>query len=235
MSKNTKGNRFDEKAVADYLKQNPDFFERHIPVLQGLKMPNVDGTKAVSLVERQVQSLRAKNSKLEKRLASFIEIARDNDELIEKIHDLSRRLIRARHLPGILTVIESSLRNDFGVDQFALLVYRDVSGTDIASFPGKFGRDVSRQDEEYQQLFENILASDQPRCGHLKPVQRDYLFREKKGKDVQSAALVPLGQHGNVGMLAVGSFDMHHFNPAASTDFLKRIGDLVSQVIASRE
>ena len=228
-------NRFDEKAVADYLKRNPDFFERHVPLLQELSMPNTNGSKAVSLVERQVQSLREKNSKLEKRLAGFIEVARENDVLIEKIHDLSRRLIRARHLPGIFSVIESSLHSDFGVDVFSILVYRDVTGTDISAFAEKFGRGIAREDDEYNNLFANVLKSDEPRCGHLSSDQRDFLFREKKGKDVQSAAMVPLGLNGNIGLLAVGSFDLHHFNPSASTDFLKRIGDLVSQVIASRE
>ena len=200
-----------------------------------MKLPNVDGDKAVSLVERQVNSLREKNAKLEKRLAGFIEVARENDILIEKIHDLARRLIRSRTLPGIFSVIESSLHSDFGVDVFSLLVYRDVSRTDISAFPGKFGRDVNRDDAEYKNLFAHVLSDDQPRCGHLKAEQRDYLFREKKGQNVQSAALVPLGKNGDVGLLAVGSFDQNHFNPSVSTDFLQRIGDLVSQVIASRE
>lgn len=228
-------NRFDEKAIADYLEQNPEFFSRHLALLQALEMPNIDGTKAVSLVERQVQSLRKKNSTLETRLANFIEVARDNDSLNAKIHKLACSLIRSRHLPGIISVIESSLKTEFGVDAFSLLIYRDVNEVDINSFARPIARTIERSDIKFTQLFPDLTGKSEPRCGHLNDAQKSFLFVEKLAPKVQSAALVPLGNYGDIGLLTVGSFDMHHFNPSISTDFLKRIGDLVSQVIASKE
>jgi len=222
-----------EAPVIKYLKQTPDFFSRHPDVLSQLELSHAGGANSVSLIERQVSTLREQNSKLENTLAEFIEVARENDKLIEKIHRLAVKLIKARHLPGVFSVIESSLRSDFGVDVFSMLVYRDVTVSNITALSGSFGRTVKRDDAELHDLFSEVLKTGKPRCGHLKVAQRDYLFREKAGKEVTSAALVPLGRDGEVGLLAFGSFDMHHFNPSASTDFLERIGELVSQVIAT--
>jgi len=223
-----------EADVAQYLKQHPDFLTKHKDVLSEIELAHAGSGNAVSLIERQLRTLREKNSKLENTLAEFIDVARANDQLIEKIHRLSVKLIKARHLPGVFSVIESSLRADFGVDVFSLLVYRDVTHSNITALSGKFGRDVQRDDQEFQDLFSDVLKDSVPRCGHLKTSQRDYLFKERIGQDVKSAALLPLGRDGEVGLLAFGSFDMHHFNPAASTDFLKRIGELVSQVITTQ-
>jgi uncharacterized protein YigA (DUF484 family) len=57
--------------------------------------------------------------------------------------------------------------------------------------------------------------------------QRDYLF----GKDtvaIGSVALTPLGVKGSLGLLAIGASDSERFHPAMSTEFLSRIGELVT-------
>ena len=54
---------------------------------------------------------------------------------------------------------------------------------------------------------------------------------EKFGKDnlhIGSAALVPLGPECEQGMLAIGNNDSTHFHPGMSTDFLGRLGEVIS-------
>ena len=46
-----------EKAVIEYLKKNPEFFDRNPRLLQSLSLPHESGG-TVSLVERQVATLR---------------------------------------------------------------------------------------------------------------------------------------------------------------------------------
>src|SRR5688572_27188339 len=111
-----------EDAIADYLQQNPDFFERHAPVLAKLKLPHGRGAATVSLVDRQVLVLREKNEKLETRLRELIEVARDNDVLASKIHRLACRLLRARTAPALIDALEGSLREDFGASEWILLL-----------------------------------------------------------------------------------------------------------------
>ena len=105
-----------EQAVHDFLAANPDFFERHTPLLGTLRLPHVTGG-AVSLVERQVSVLRQKDVKLERRLRELVEVARANDRLAGKIHALALELLAAKSLSGTLAAIEQALRVGFGADQ----------------------------------------------------------------------------------------------------------------------
>ena len=225
--------RMEEAAIAAYLREHPEFFERNENLLNELRLPHPDGTHSVSLVERQLVAIRDKNYRLEHRLADFIEIGRENDELIEKIHRLGLRLVKARHLPGIFTVVETSLRDDFGVDMYSLMIYADVTSENVKLFPGSSIHSIERDNGEFNSMFQSVLHSGKPKCGRLSKAQNKLLFTERQQKEIGSAALIPLGESGEVGMLAVGSRDENHFNPTASTDFLARMGDLVSQVIAT--
>jgi len=225
--------RMEEAAIAGYLREHPDFFSRNADVLNELRLPHPDGSHSVSLVERQLVGLRDKSSRLEKRLADFIEIARENDELIDKIHRLGLKLVKARHLPGVFTVIEASLRDDFGVDMYSLLVYHDVTAENVKFFPGNYIRSIKRDDTEFLSLFKSVLDANSPKCGRLSKPQTQLLFTDRQQSEVGSAALIPLGEKGEIGLLAVGSQDTNYFNPSASTDFLMRMGQLVSQVIAT--
>ena len=42
-----------EDSIADYLRANPEFFERHASLLNNLRLPHDAGGAAVSLIERQ--------------------------------------------------------------------------------------------------------------------------------------------------------------------------------------
>jgi hypothetical protein len=86
-----------EQSIHDYLVAHPDFFERHSTLLSSLNLPHASGG-AVSLVERQVAVLRQKDLKLERQLKELIEVARANDLLGAKIHELTMQLLDARDL-----------------------------------------------------------------------------------------------------------------------------------------
>ncbi|MBT8141953.1 MAG: DUF484 family protein [Gammaproteobacteria bacterium] len=177
--------------------------------------------------------MRDKNYRLEHRLADFIEIGRENDQLIDKIHRLALRLVKARHLPGIFTVVETALRDDFGVDMYSLQIFQDITADKVTMFPGNFVHSIKRENAEFSTLFQSMLESGQPKCARLSKAQNKFLFTEKQQQEIGSAALVPLGDKGEVGLLALGSRDINHFNPSSSTDFLARMGELVSHVIAT--
>ena len=44
-------------------------------------------------------------------------------------------------------------------------------------------------------------------------------------------ALTPLGAKGSLGILAIGASDVERFHPAMSTEFLSRIGELVTYAL----
>ncbi len=81
-----------EQATHDYLAAHPDFFEHHATLLGTLHLPHATGG-TVSLIERQISVLRQKNLKLEKKLQELIDVARANDLLAAKIHELAMQLL----------------------------------------------------------------------------------------------------------------------------------------------
>lgn len=219
-----------ETEIADYLQNNVDFFERHAPLLTKLKLPHSRGNATVSLVERQVAALRDKNQSLESHLRELIEVARSNDVLAAKIHRLACRLVRARSAATLLDSMETSLREDFGASEWLLLLAPNRQ----SGFNGIDSRHLRLLDANAAELkmFDTLFESARPRCGQIRDSQRDFLFGAGT-VEIGSAALVPLGREAGFGLLAIGSPDEQRFHPTMSTDFLARIGDLVSEAVAA--
>ena len=48
-----------------------------------------------------------------------------------------------------------------------------------------------------------------------------------------SVALVPLGEKGSLGLLALGSADRDRFHPGMSTEFLARLADLIADALSA--
>ncbi len=216
-----------ENAVHDFLQDNPDFFERHGALLGSLRLPHVAGG-TVSLVERQLSVLRQKDLKLERKLKDLIEVARANDALAGKIHNLALQLLAAANLSETLEYVEESLRAGFGADQSILVLFgHSESFKDIDV--GRFFLAVERDDESLQ-AFDTFLQGSGPRCGQIRDSQRDFLFG-KETDELGSAALIPLGKKSEVGFLAIGSVDANRFHPGMSIDFLTRLGELVAGAV----
>ncbi len=216
-----------EDAVHDYLEANPDFFERHSELLSSLRLPHVSGA-AVSLVERQVSVLRQKDLKLQRRLNELIEVARINDALGAKMHQLTLHLMASSNISETLQAIEAALRTGFNADLSVLVLFGESSVFEDVKI-GRFFRPVERESESLK-AFSTFLKSNNPRCGQVRDSQRDFLFG-KETDEVGSAALVPLGRKSEIGFLAIGSADANRFHPGMSMDFLSRLGDLVAEAL----
>jgi uncharacterized protein YigA (DUF484 family) len=216
-----------ENAVHDFLQDNPDFFERHGALLGSLRLPHVAGG-TVSLVERQVSVLRQKDLKLERKLKELIEVARANDALAAKIHQLALQLFAASDLSETLEFIEASLRAGFGADQSILVLFGEPD-TFKNDRLGRFFLPLPRDDESLQ-AFDTFLKGSGPRCGQIRDSQRNFLFG-KETNELGSAALIPLGKKSEVGFLAIGSVDANRFHPGMSIDFLTRLGELVAEAL----
>lgn len=213
-----------ENAVHDFLQDNPDFFERHGALLGSLRLPHVAGG-TVSLVERQVSVLRQKDLKLERKLKELIEVARANDLLAGKIHQLNLQLLTAGNLGETLKYVEESLRAGFGADQSILVLFGNPGSYQDMGV-GRFFLAMQRDDESLQ-AFDTFLQGSGPRCGQIRDTQRDFLFGQETD-EIGSAALIPLGKKSEFGFLAIGSVDANRFHPGMSIDFLTRLGELVA-------
>lgn len=216
-----------EESIARYLQHNPDFFERHQALLTRLKLPHARGGSTISLVERQVEVLREKQSGVEQKLAEFVRVARANDALAEKVHKFTRRLVRARARTDVIEQIEASLREDFDAFHSTLLLVGPP-----AEESGNFLRTCAPDDPRLKS-FETLFATGKPRCGQVRDSQRELLFGQD-ANDIGSVALVPLGDHGSLGLLALGSTDRDRFHPGMSTEFLARMAELITDALSGR-
>ena len=216
----------EEESIATYLQHNPDFFERHHAVLARLRLPHARGGSTISLVERQIEVLREKHAAVETKLAEFVRVARANDALADKLHQFTRRLLRVHSPQAVIETMESSLRVDFDAIHSVLVLigaHQDLE-------PQRFVR-IVRADDANLKSFETLFANGKPRCGQARDSQREFLFGSD-ANDIGSIALVPLGERGSVGLLAIGSTDRDRFHPGMSTEFLARMGDLIADSLS---
>jgi uncharacterized protein YigA (DUF484 family) len=219
----------DEEKIERYLTANPDFFERHQPLLARMRLPHMRTGSTVSLVERQVEVLRDQKTDADRRLAEFVAVARANDQLADRIHRFTRRLLRAATAAAALTTLEASLREDFDAFHSVLLLTSppaSLRDSELEPFLRKLPADDTNM-----RTFEALLATGKPRCGQVRDTQRDFLFGPEAAS-IGSVALVPLGDAGSVGLLALGSAERERFHPGMSTEFLKRMGELITDALS---
>ena len=219
----------DEERIERYLSLNPDFFERHQPLLARMRLPHMRTGSTVSLVERQVEVLRGQKGEADRRLAEFIAVARANDTLAERIHRFTRRMLRAPHPAAAIQTLEASLREDFDAFHSTLVLTGPVASlSHVEAEP--FLRKLPADDANIR-TFEALLATGKPRCGQVRDTQRDFLFGPEAAS-IGSVALVPLGDNGTLGLLALGSAERERFHPGMSTEFLKRMGELITDALS---
>ncbi len=213
-----------EQTVADYLRQNPDFFERHIYLLHSLKIPHATGA-AASLIERQVAVLREENRRLTRKLKEILEVVRENDQLNIRMQQLTLKLMEATSLDKLLNALQKGLREDFQAD---FVNVRLIPARQYHALP-KQSAVVSNEDPGLA-AFTHFFAAGQPLCGRLRVDQLTYLF-DDAGYEVSSTALVPFSNRDLRGMIAIGSKERDRFQPGIGTLFLTHLGELVSRSI----
>ena len=121
--------------VAAWLQRNPEFFESHRDMLSQLRLRHPHGGRAISLIERQVTVLRDANRMLEKRLADFLRIGRENDALSMKMQGLAHALLGERdpaRLPGLLC---AGLRRGFDVPFVVVRLWAEVNLPETSQGP----------------------------------------------------------------------------------------------------
>lgn len=221
------GSGLSPESVAAYLRDNPDFFERHADLLAELSVPHDGGAGAVSLVERQIELLRKRNDDMRRTLEEYVANARASDELAGKLNRLVTKVLACRDPGERLRTLPGNLREIFSLDFVRLLLF-DAAPGEYADVPGLAA--TPREDLMAEGLSA-VLKANAPRCGRFSSEQRDFLFGEQAG-EVASAALAPLGHRGKLGLLALGSRDADHYHRGKSTEFLGRVSAIVAAAVS---
>ena len=217
-----------KEVVASYLLKNPDFLDENPEILEVLEINHQSGT-AVSLIERQVDSLRASNEEMKKQLNRLVQVASENEQLMSRLHQLTLELMSINSRQEFFTHLGNSLLNDFNADilQIFLLDQETASAA---------GDDVTgiQSDDPALEQFRAHLEKGETVCGRLSQSKLEFLFGSK-ARWVQSTALTPLGENGCDGMMAIGSSDPARFYPGMGTLFLDLLADVISASLANDE
>ncbi len=200
-----------EKEVAEYLGANTDFFQRHPELLKDMELPHQSGG-ALSLIERQVQMLREEAAQHKQKLEQLIQVAHENEQLGQRLHRLTLTIIDTIDFDELVNVLQDTLHEDFQAEAVELHLY------------------THHEDESKPDLdgFREFLDKGIPQCGRLSPEKLKYLFGPQ-ADDVQSTAMIPIKEEGILGILAIGSSDEHRFHAGMGTEYLTRLGEVISK------
>jgi uncharacterized protein YigA (DUF484 family) len=207
--------------VAEFLRQNPGFFETHVDVLMNLQIPHPHGGRAVSIGERQLVAVREKAKLLEDKLRELIQFGEENDAVGEKVHRLSCRLIEAPSLNAVLDTLYLDLLDHFAVPHVSVRLWRVAEENPDTKEFGSVGPEV-------REFVEKMTT---PYTGHHAVYESQAWFGEA-APHLKSFALVKLDRDGmTFGVVALASEDPKRFYPEMGTLYLQRIGELVSHAL----
>lgn len=215
----------DELQLISLLKDNADIFNRHPELLDTLDLPHETGA-AISLIERQIQVLRAKNNQLDKRLCELMDVARDNERLAQSRHRIALNLLGAHDLNDVVSIVLDELSNELKAD-FAVVKLFTQKETWLKQHPLLFVAD----DSDGLNAFKTMRDHKNPVCGRGTDEQKTFLFADN-AKQIESVAIIPLTTGADLGLIGLGSEAASRFQASLGTQFLSQMGELVSAALA---
>ena len=214
----------DARQVADFLRDNPDFFIGRDELLLELTLPHQRGT-TISLVERQIALLRERVLNHRQQFARLADNARDNEQLFERMRLLVLALLESRDLEQTVEVVRDSLNHEFGIEFHSLILFSDK--------PMELPVRVEPMDTAVAVLGK-MMTGGKAVCGQMTDVERRFLFQEQAAQ-ICSVAIAPLNctlpTSSQLGVLALGSKDKHRFKASMGTLLISYLGDVLSRVL----
>lgn len=213
----------DSQAVAEFLSENPHFFEEHSELLARVKLTSPLAGRTVSLQERQMEVLRDKIKVLELRMAELMRIGQENDTITQKFQLWTRSLLLARNDVDLPHTLISGLQTIFDVPQATLRLWGVAPEFSHTWFAAEVSGDA--------RLFATSLSA--PYCGPNNDFEAASWLED--GAAAKSLAMLPL-RHGTeaeaFGLIVLGSADLDRFTPDMGTEFLSHIADTASAALA---
>jgi uncharacterized protein YigA (DUF484 family) len=209
------------RVVAAYLKHHPEFLSEYPELAAKLTMPREQGPVS-SLAIYQLHSLREKNAELERRLAELIEIAAENEQLMERVHALTVALLRANTMEVTARSVVAKLSADFHTEQVRLVLFGNEPLLPRADWLQQVAGPEALPE------FADFLHQSEPVSGRLAADKLSRLFGTEASL-IRSVAMMRLGDSG---MLVIGSHDPDRFQPGMGTLFLKMISATITAALA---
>ena len=198
--------------VARFLQANPEFFQQHAQIFAELRVPHPHETRAISLGERQILTLRARCKELEWKLAGLLHNASGNERI-------SKLLVQ--WCCDMLAEDDATLLPEMIVDRLQSIF--ELPGVVLRMWDKEAPEGYAYDAGDALRIYATGLTK--PYCGPAKNSPAAEWF----AADIQSLACIALkadGGHNAFGMLVLGSEDPGRFTTDMGTDYLEIIGRL---------
>jgi uncharacterized protein YigA (DUF484 family) len=214
-----------EEDVRAFLRDNGDFLQRNPDLLDHLHVSHASGS-AVSLVEKQVSVLRERNVDLRHRLKSLTANARENDKLYEQTRSLVLNLLDADSIAGLYRAFMHAMQHSFDVEFASMILFGDEPDE------GDYRVDSL---ENAKSSIGALLNGRKAICGALRKEEFNYLFcADGAGHPLNqggSAAIMPLTDGTQVGLIAVGCSDANRYTSDMGVLFLSHIAEVILRLL----
>ncbi|OUS73752.1 hypothetical protein B5G52_03000 [Pseudoalteromonas sp. A601] len=183
-----------KQQVSDFLADNPDFLLQNPDLLTQLELQQ-HAQGATSLVHIQQRQLREHNTKLKAQIEQLIEQATENESIYRLFSQCHRQLWTNYDFKTLAINLRNIICTNPAISECHLVRY----------------------EAKYDALIEHRLKDTGTYLGRVSQQERDLLFAEQ----TQSTALYLIcnNQH-PVAILAFGSLDANHFEPAKDSFFV---------------
>jgi uncharacterized protein YigA (DUF484 family) len=193
--------------VAQYLLNNPQFFEDQAEMLSQINLAHPHGGRTISLSERQLFNLRERVKELEKKLHELLVFAKENDALQQQLHQFNCTLFGPHDRATLQNLVVHNMRDIFAIPHVALHLWIDEP-------PSPEVLDFTDQHQ-------------QPLCT-LHALHDTLPWFGDSAEHLRSFAYLPLRANGqSIGLLILASEDKQRFFPEMGTLFLQRIAEIL--------
>jgi uncharacterized protein len=204
--------------VARFLQENPDFFTDHPELFSALTVPHPNQSRAISLGERQILTLRDRQKDLEQRLATLSHQASFNQGISDKLNRWCADLLACDDSQALADLITQGITETFDIPLVALRVW----GVAVSSEAVQAGVTAELV------AFAESLST--PYCGPNKDFSVAAWFDTQPASMAMMALKTPAGQ--TLGLLALGSQDKDRFTADMGTTFLQTIAWLAGAALS---
>ncbi|HEX7750534.1 MAG TPA: DUF484 family protein [Bordetella sp.] len=201
--------------IADFLAQNPAFFEEHADVFTAMRMPHPHSGQTISLVERQIFTLRERSREQEWRINELVRNAVASETISTRLTQWCAGLMsqtNPQHLPGAITL---GLAEQFKIEHAALRLWNLPGLAADSGYAAGVSEDV--------RTFADSLKT--PYCGNDTGFEA-VSWLDAKPQSLALIALRPDEEGPSIGLLLLGSDDPARFDPDMGTMFLDTVARL---------
>ena len=183
-----------EQQIAQYLTENPDFFIKQPELLADIEL-HQQAAGATSLVHIQQRQLREHNTFLKNKIDQLLEQAKENELIYRLFSECHRQLWTNYDFKTLAINLRNIICTNPLINECHLVKY----------------------EKKFDDLITHRLQNDGIYLGRINQQECDLLF----SGSIQSPALYLIGNTAHpVAILAFGSHDVNHFEPAKDSFFV---------------